>query len=57
MLLQENMKSLKFWKDCEDIFVQYTTGNQNCWTDFDMKWPNHIYQPLRSGSIWHKVNF
>ena len=20
-------------------------------------WINHIYQPLRSGRIWHKVNF
>ena len=20
-------------------------------------WSNHIYQPLRSGKIWHKVNF
>ena len=34
-----------FWQDCE---IQW---------DLRIKVSDPIYQPLRSGKIWHKVNF
>ena len=43
---------LEIWGDLLSLNLQ--------WNTISLRWcenSNHIYQPLRSGRIWHKVNF